>query len=58
VTSSENVMARMRERLGGGLRPPSRLDGRRVRRRSGGDEVDIDGPVVAPKRGRSSTGHD
>jgi hypothetical protein len=40
-------MARMRERLGGGLRPPSRLDGRRVRRR-GGDEVDIDDPVVAP----------
>jgi hypothetical protein len=42
-------MARMRERLGGGLRPPTRLDGRRVRRRSGGDEVDIDGPVVAPQ---------
>jgi hypothetical protein len=41
-------MARMRERLGGGLRPPTRLDGRRVLRRSGGDEVDIDGPVVAP----------
>ena len=58
MTSSENLMADMRERLGGGLRPPSRLDGRRVRRRSGGDEVDIDDPVVTPKRGRSSTGHD
>jgi hypothetical protein len=42
-------MAGMRELLGGGLRPPSRLDGRRTRRRSGGDEVDIDDPVVAPK---------
>jgi hypothetical protein len=40
-------MARMRERLGGGLRPPSRLDGRRVRRR-GGDEVDIDDPRGGP----------
>ena len=49
MTSSENLMADMRERLGGGLRPPSRLDGRRVRRRSGGDEVDIDDPVVAPQ---------
>ena len=47
VTSSENVMARMRERLGGGLRPPTRLDGRRVRRR-GGDEVDIDDPRGGP----------
>jgi hypothetical protein len=45
-------MARMRERLGGRLRPPSRLDGRRIRRLTGGDEADIDDPVVAPKRGR------
>jgi hypothetical protein len=40
-------MARMRERLGGGLRPPTRLDGRRVWRR-GGDEVDIDDPRGGP----------
>jgi hypothetical protein len=49
VTSSENLMAGMRERLGRGLRPPSRFDGWRARRRSGGDEVDIDDPVVAPQ---------
>ena len=41
-------MAGTRERLGGGLRSPSRLDGWRVRRRSGADEVDIDDPLVAP----------
>jgi hypothetical protein len=52
------MMAGMRERLGGRLRPRTRLDEWRVRRRSGGDEVDIDGPVAAPKRGRSSTRHD
>ena len=45
-------MAGMRERLGGRLRPPSRLDGRRIRRLAGGDEGDIDDPVVPPKRGR------
>jgi hypothetical protein len=45
-------MAGMRERLGGRLRPPSRLDGRRIRRRSGEDEADIDDPVMALKRGR------
>ena len=50
-------MADMRERLGGRLRPPRRLGERRIRRRSGGDEVDIDDPVMAPKRGRSSAGH-
>src|SRR5262245_11205696 len=43
-------MARMRERLGGGLRPPTRLDGRRVRRR-GGDEVDIDDARGGPSSG-------
>ena len=44
-------MVGMCERLGRGLRPPSRLDEWRVRRRSEGDEVDIDDPVVPPKRG-------
>src|SRR5262245_26839441 len=48
-------MAGMRERLGGRLRPPSRLDGRRVRRLTGVDEGDIDDPVLAPKRGRYQT---
>ena len=48
-------MAGMRERLGGRLRPPSRLDGRRVRRLTGADEGDIDDPVLAPKRGRYQT---
>ena len=41
-------MAGMRERLGGRLRPPSRIDGRRIRRLAGGDEGAIDDPVVAP----------
>ena len=45
-------MAGMRERLGGRLRAPTRLDEWRVRRRSGGDEVGIDDPLVGPKRGR------
>ena len=39
----------MRERLGGRLRPPSRLGERRIRRRTGGDEGDIDDPMVAPQ---------
>ena len=42
-------MAGMRERLGGRLRAPRRLGGRRIRRRSGGDEGDIDDPVLAPQ---------
>jgi hypothetical protein len=41
-------MVGMRERLGGRLRPRTRFDERRVRSRSRGDEVDIDGPVVPP----------
>ena len=48
MTSSEHLMFGMRERLGGRLRPRNRLDERRVRRRSRGDEVDIDGPVLPP----------
>jgi hypothetical protein len=36
----------MRERLGSRLRPPTRLDGRRIRRLTEGDEGDIDNPVV------------
>src|SRR5262245_8739545 len=48
-------MAGMRERFGGRLCPPSRLDGRRVRRLTGVDEGDIDDPVLAPKRGRYQT---
>jgi hypothetical protein len=48
-------MAGMRERLGGRLRPPNRLDGRCIRRLTGEDEDDIDDPVVAPKRGRYQT---
>jgi hypothetical protein len=48
-------MAGMRERLGGRLRPPSRLDGRRVRRLTGVDEGDIDDPVLAPQVGRYQT---
>ena len=47
----------VRERFGGGLRPPSRLDGWRVRRLTGVDEGDIDDPVLAPpQRGRYQTG--
>jgi hypothetical protein len=44
----------VRERFGGRLRPPSRLDGRRVLRLTGVgvDEGDIDDPVLPPKRGR------
>ena len=49
MASSASLIAGVRERLGGRLRPPSRLGGRRIRRRSGGDEVDIDDPVVAPQ---------
>jgi hypothetical protein len=49
-------MAGMRECLGGRLRPPSRLNGRRIRRLTAGDEADIDDPVVAPKRGRYQLG--
>ena len=47
MTSSVNLMA-VRERFGGRLRPPSRLDGRRVRRLSGVDEGDIDDPCCPP----------
>ena len=46
-------MAGMRERFGGRLCPPSRLDGRRIRRLTGVD--DIYDPVLAPKRGRYQT---
>src|SRR5262245_36097628 len=45
----------VRERFGGRLHPPSRLDGRRVRRLTGVDEVDIDDPVLPPNRGRYQT---
>lgn len=41
-------MAGMRERFGGRLCAPSRLDGRRIRRLAGVDEGDIDDPVLAP----------
>jgi hypothetical protein len=39
----------VRERFGGRLRPPSRLDGRRIRRLTGVDEGDIDDPVLPPQ---------
>jgi hypothetical protein len=55
MTSSANLIAGMRERFGGRLCPPSRLDGRRIRRLTGVDEGDIDDPVLAPKRGRYQT---
>ena len=48
VTISAYLMAGMRERLGGRLRPPTLFDEWRVRRRGGGVEVDIDDPLVAP----------
>jgi hypothetical protein len=48
-------MAGMRERFGGRLCLPTRLDGRRIRRLAGVDEGDIDDPVLAPKRGRYQT---
>ena len=39
-------MVGMRERLGGRLPPRTRFGERRVRRRSRGDEVDIDGLIA------------
>ncbi|MGB6313502.1 MAG: hypothetical protein WBG13_13220, partial [Pseudolabrys sp.] len=47
--SSASLTVGMRERLGGRLRPPSRLGERRIRRRTGGDEGDIDDPRGSPQ---------
>jgi bifunctional non-homologous end joining protein LigD len=45
----------VRERFVGRLRPPSRLETRRVRRLTGVDEGDIDTPCWPPERGRYQT---
>jgi hypothetical protein len=47
VASSASLTVGMRERLGGRLR--RRLGERRIRRRTGGDEGDIDDPRGSPQ---------